>query len=116
MNKELEHVNFLLAMKEVFPKTAAVTFQTFWVLWAESNFRLLMPATNYCHDGLILQLWDKGIHHLELEVCPKEGISFFYRNRKEETCWYIEYLPGQQFPNYLLDILPHFYRKGLTHD
>lgn len=49
----------------------------------------LLPVPDACPgpDGQLLFTWDRGDHHLELEVFPNGIGEFFYRNRQSDELW-----------------------------
>ena len=69
---------------------------------------LSVPDASYGPDGQFLFLWDKGEHHLELEIEPSGAGYFFYRNRTSGTLWDYDYKIGDTFALGILEKLRLF--------
>ena len=52
--------------------------------------------------------WDKGRHHLELEIIPGKVAEFFYRDRETGTLWGEDYTIGDVLPSEGVDKLELF--------
>ena len=53
-----------------------------------------VPAACTGPDGEMFYSWDRGHHHLELEIIPGKPAEFFYRNRETEELWGEDYIVG----------------------
>jgi hypothetical protein len=42
--------------------------------------------------------WDRGKHHMELEIIPGQPAQFFYRNRETGQLWGEDYTIGTAVP------------------
>lgn len=67
-----------------------------------------VPAAATGPDGQVMYVWDKGRHHLELEIAPDCSAEFFYRDREGSELWGGEYRPGVAFDSELLAKLKLF--------
>jgi hypothetical protein len=56
-------------------------------LWArvrQLQPHLLPPHTGIAEDGSLLMAWDRGHHHLDLEVLPNGTVEWFYLDRASD--------------------------------
>ena len=49
--------------------------------------RMPVPAAVTGPDGQMFYSWDRGRHHMELEIVPGEPAFFFYRDRQTGETW-----------------------------
>jgi hypothetical protein len=52
--------------------------------------------------------WDRGRHHLELEITPGQPSVFFYRDRQTGTFWGDEYTVGDSLTDEVVQRLRLF--------
>jgi hypothetical protein len=73
-----------------------------WDAWNKLSVAIenALPVPDACPgpDGELLYTWDRGEHHLELEVFPASPAEFFYRNRASGELWECEYIIGEPVP------------------
>jgi hypothetical protein len=67
-----------------------------------------VPAACTGPDGEMFYSWDRGRHHLELEIIPGQPAEFFYRDRKAEEFWGEDYTIGNPLPARVIEKLPLF--------
>lgn len=73
-------------------ETAAAQAKVLWLsLQNNMNSHMAIPDAASGPNGEILLTWDKGEHHLELEIVPGATAELFYRNRLSEQLWAEEY-------------------------
>lgn len=89
-------------------ETAALSRKAWQQLWEESMYKLPVPAACSGPDGQMFYSWDKGDHHLELEIIPGEQGEFFYQNRKTGDFFGEDFTIGSQLPTEVLRKLKLF--------
>lgn len=84
-----EHDDFLKAMAQgvISPATAQRARKVWYSLLNRSGHLLPIPAASAGPDGQVFYSWDKGRHHLEVEILPGEEIEYFYRDRETGEYW-----------------------------
>jgi hypothetical protein len=95
----VEHMSFLreCAADGVITKGMAwVGARAFIDVWEASGYALPVPAACSGPNGQMLYSWDRGRHHLELELFPQGEVlgEFFYRDRESDELWSEEYEAG----------------------
>jgi hypothetical protein len=89
------------------PVTACRAAQA-WVDVSEATGNALpVPAACTGPDGQMMYVWDKGRHHLELEIAADGTAEFFYRDRQTGELWGEEYRPGAQLAAEIVAKLNH---------
>jgi hypothetical protein len=85
-------------------------------MWSElskaANGRLRVPNAAPALGGQLLYTWDRGAHHLEVEIFPDAPSEFFYLNRETDEDWAADYNVGDSLPDGLLEKLYFF----IVHD
>lgn len=90
----------LLYLKEVSTKgnpplisagIASAARRAWEILFEATGYALPIPAACTGPDGKLLYSWDKGRHHLELELIPGQPAEFFYRDRQTGDLWGEDY-------------------------
>ncbi len=79
--------------------------------WATARaLRLWAPESSLTEDGLLM-VWDRGRHHIQVEVYPNATFDWFYRDRGHEG---YEYGEGIALSNLRLSLAPFvkLLRKG----
>ncbi len=63
------------------------------------------PSVGIGPDGQVLYCWDKGRHHLELEIFPTPGTpaEFFYMDRAGDEKWVEDYNVGDFLSPLVID-------------
>jgi hypothetical protein len=95
----LEHLDFLkqVSTGERPPITAETAFlasKAWQLIWKASDYKMPVPAACTGPDGRMFYSWDRGRHHLELEIIPGQPAEFFYRDRETEQLWGEDYRIG----------------------
>ena len=95
----VEHMDYLreCAADGVITKGMAwVCARAFIDVWEAAGYALPVPAACSGPDGQMLYSWDRGRHHLELELFPNGDVlgEFFYRDRESGDLWSEEYEAG----------------------
>ncbi len=80
------------------PETAYRAMKAWNTLWMASGHSMAAPAACTGPDGEMFYSWDRGKHHLELEIIPGEPAEFFYRDRETEQFWGEDYNIGDGLP------------------
>lgn len=70
-------------------------------VWASLGDRLWAPEAAPTTEGFRLA-WDRGAHHLQIEIFPGGLFDWFYRNRDEDATQFEENLRVDQ-PSEVLD-------------
>lgn len=78
-------------------------------IWAELQRDLWPPEVSPTEEGLLM-VWDRGPHHLEIEVFP-ETYDWLYRNRNDESFRAQEGVPLKRMPTTLRAVIRKT-RKG----
>jgi len=82
----------------VTPGTASQAMKAWNAIWVASGGRMPIPAACTGPDGEMFYSWDRGRHHLELEIIPDQPAEFFYRDRETEQLWAEDYNIGGPLP------------------
>ena len=94
----LQRLNHYLAFVREAGDIASNTAETAWQTWkmlsSSMDRPLPVPDAAPGPDGQLLYTWNKGDHHLELEIFPNGPAEFFYLNRVSSETWEEEYLIG----------------------
>jgi hypothetical protein len=99
-----EHLDYLksVSTQGVHPlitrDTAKKARRAWWVAWEATGFALPIPAACTGPDGQLLYVWDRGRHHLELEIIPGQPAEWFYRDRQSGQLWGEDYRIGDPLP------------------
>jgi hypothetical protein len=103
--KQLEdHLHYLRRVSTVgtdppiTQQTADQARKAWWAVWEATTYALPIPAACTGPDGQMLYVWDRGRHHLELEIIPGQPAEFFYRDRETEELWAEDYIVGGPLP------------------
>lgn len=91
--------------QEIEPQTAAFAWDTWGLLNNTLSKALSVPDASYGPDGQFLFIWDKGEHHLELEIEPSGQAYFFYRNRSSGALWDSDYKVGEPLSHEIIEKL-----------
>jgi hypothetical protein len=91
---------YLTHLDAVIPHTTAEAVRQ---IWAELQRDLWPPEVSPTEDGLLM-VWDRGPHHLEIEVIP-ETYAWLYRNRGDESFQAQEGVPLKRMPTTLRAVL-----------
>lgn len=99
-----EHSEFLDRMSrgEEAPisRLTAMRAQVAWQeIWKATGYAINIPAACAGPDGKMFYSWDRGRHHLELEIFPGAVAEFFYRDRETGTLWGEDYRIGDPLPS-----------------
>jgi hypothetical protein len=80
-----------------------------WSALSDSTGNLLsVPDACPGPDGQLLYTWDRGDHHLELELLPDAPAEFFYENDASGEVWEANYIVGEPVPAGAMDKLRLF--------
>lgn len=101
-----EHLSYLREVSRgegslISRHTAQQAAEAWLHCWEATGYALPVPAACTGPDGHMQYNWDRGEHHLELNISPTEVPSFFYRNRQTGELWMEDYVSGR--PN--LDVI-----------
>lgn len=94
-------------------ETATQARRAWWAVWEATGFALPVPAASSGPDGEMFYSWDRGWHHLELEIIPGQPAEFFYRNRVTGELWGADYIIGDPIPVDAINKLKLFIRGSL---
>ena len=112
--KHMEHMQYLARVSTgertpITPETAELARNAWFQIWKASGSRISVPAACTGPDGEMFYSWDRGRHHLELEIIPGEPAEFFYRDRETEDYLGVDYTVGQPLPSGIAAKLGLFY-------
>lgn len=79
-------------------ETATQARRAWWAVWEATGFALPVPAASSGPNGEMFYSWDRGRHHLELEIISRQPAEFFYRNRVTGELWGADYIIGDPIP------------------
>lgn len=102
------HMKWLFSLpKDVCsPAMVSASIRSFHMLYDASMWRLSVPAASTGPDGKIHYSWDKGRHHLELEIIPGEQAEFFYSDRENDKgYWGQLWTVGEPLPEMVVKAL-----------
>jgi len=72
--------------------------------------RMPVPAAVTGPDGQMFYSWDRGRHHMELEIVPDEPAFFFYRDRQTGETWSQDYEVGDRLTAGIVSRLELFFQ------
>lgn len=94
----LENVSTQGAHPPITRETASQARQAWWDVCDAAGITLPIPAACTGPDGKMFYSWDRGKHHLELEIIPGQPAEFFYRDRETGYLWGEDYTVGDPLP------------------
>ena len=88
----MEHLQYLSRVSTgdhppISPQTAILAQKAWQSIWIASDRMISVPAACTGADGKMFYSWDRGRHHLELEIAPGQDSEFFYRDRETGELW-----------------------------
>ncbi len=89
----LKEVSSVGAPPPITPETALLARMA-WQTILDAFSTMPVPAACTGPDGEMFYSWDRGRHHLELEIIPGKPSEFFYRDRETEDLWGEDYNVG----------------------
>jgi hypothetical protein len=95
----IDYLDRITADKLITPQMARLAWDAWNKLSGATENTLPVPDACPGPDGVLLYTWDRGEHHLELEIFPASPAEFFYRNRTSGALWECEYVIGEPIPN-----------------
>jgi len=103
-DKHVDHMNYLrdVSIGEnpvITPETASLAKKAWMLIWASTGGKMPIPAACTGPDGQILYAWDRGRHHLELEIFADRAAEFFYKDRETRELWGADYNVGDRIPD-----------------
>lgn len=108
VNQLLEYLRRAAAERAISWDTATQA----WNIWLRLNEivseRLSVPDAAPALGGQLIYTWDRGEHHLEVEIFPDAPSEFFYLNRETDEDWAADYIIGNAFPGELIEKLQLF--------
>jgi hypothetical protein len=109
--KHLQHLDYLKRVSTegnpppITQETATLARKAWQAIWIASRFSMPVPAACTGPDGELFYSWDRGRHHLELEIIPGQPAEFFYRDRETEQFWGEDYNVGDRLPAEMVEKL-----------
>jgi hypothetical protein len=94
-------------------RVAAVARAAWESVREASAGRMPVPAACTGPDGEMLYSWDRGRHHLEVEILPDGPAEWFHREEAVAS-WLEEWAPGSPLPAAVIEALHLFYPDPLT--
>jgi hypothetical protein len=91
----IEWFHYLDNLESVFPVNFA---QAVREMWTKLDSEHLWPPTAALRDESLLLLWDRGQHHLEIEVFSSGLYDWFYRDRSDNSFTGGEDIQGTEIP------------------
>jgi hypothetical protein len=112
--KHKKHLEYLTRVSTsecavITPTTAVLAARAWRDIWTASRGQMSIPAACTGPDGEMFYSWDRGRHHLELEIIPGQPAEFFYRDRETEQFWGDDYTIGDPLPARVVEKLTLFY-------
>lgn len=80
---------------EITSSTTKIAWEAWCSLYYFMDKRLPVPDAGTGPDGQLLYVWDKGMHHFEMEIFPDAPAEFFYLNRETDETWELDYIIGE---------------------
>ena len=108
-NEHREHLDYLKRVSTlgnpppISLETARLARIAWFAIWSASDSAMPVPAACTGPDGAMFYSWDKGRHHLELEIIPGKVAEFFYRDRETGTLWGEDYTIGNPLPPEIIE-------------
>ena len=107
--RQLNEYIWGLSEKKQISSTTANNARSMWKRIATSTDNAIcVPDASAGPNGEFAFIWDRGEHHLELEVMPDSTVEFFYRNRSTGALWGQDSSVSNNFPLELFQKLEHF--------
>jgi hypothetical protein len=111
--KHMKHLEYLARVSTgesalISQQTALLARHAWRIIWLSSGGKIPVPAACTGPDGEMFYSWDRGRHHLELEIIPGQPSEFFYRDRDTEQFWGEDYNVGDPLPDKVVETLPLF--------
>jgi hypothetical protein len=111
--KHMKHLEYLVRVSTgeralISRQTALLARHAWRIIWLSSGGKIPIPAACTGPDGEMFYSWDRGRHHLELEIIPGQPSEFFYRDRETEQFWGEDYNVGDPLPDKVVEALPLF--------
>jgi hypothetical protein len=100
-------IGMLREIGEISPDMAQQAWQG-WQLLKAAARTLSVPDASSGRNGEFLYIWDRGDHHLELEIYPGGTADFFYAHRTAGHLWGAEYRIGDPLNQDILERLKLF--------
>jgi hypothetical protein len=98
-----------IADQELIPQRVARLAWNAWTTLSNSTGNaLLVPDACPGPEGELLYTWDRGEHHLELEIFADAPAEFFYENDASGEASEWTFLIGEPLPAEVLDKLRLF--------
>lgn len=98
--KHWKHVKYLVEVSTkgdtplISRQTASRAKEAWMAILEATDYRMPVPAACTGPGGEMFYSWDRGRHHLELEIIPGGPAEFFYRDRETEDLWGEDYEVG----------------------
>ena len=96
-DEEHKHIQFLRRMStegtppSISQQTAQLALQVFLAMRNLTGGELPVPSASAGPDGMVFYNWDRGRHHLDVEIRPSHSVDYFYRDRVTGQTWIEEY-------------------------
>ena len=98
-----------LAFIDTLPDDLASVVQATWSkVEGRSPGFLPAPLVDERDEGGVLLSWDKGIHHLDVEITAEGALDFFYLNRVTDEKWDIEAMATDVIPEKVMEAFDRF--------
>lgn len=80
-------LNYLrsLRVRGVLSQLVANNAEQLWRLLRSLASNAAIPEAAVTDDGGLFMSWDRGVHHLEVEILPEGKYEWFYRNRQTDS-------------------------------
>ncbi len=74
-----------LAANRVVPQIVATNAEQMWRRLRPLALDIAIPDAAVTDSGTLFISWDRGVHHLEIELLPNGRYEWFYRNRDTDN-------------------------------
>ncbi len=104
----VDYLNLIVDQELVTPRVARLAWNAWTALSNSTGNAMLVPDACPSPDGELLYTWDRGEHHLELEIVPDAPAELFYENDVSGEVGEATLVIGEPIPAEVLDRLRLF--------
>jgi hypothetical protein len=104
----VDYLNQSVDQELITPRVARLAWNAWTSLSNSTGNALLVPDACPGPDGQLLYTWDRGEHHLELEIFSDAPAEFFYENNSSGEVGEATLIIGEPIPAEALDRLRLF--------
>jgi hypothetical protein len=94
----VDYLNQMVDQELITPRVARLAWNAWTALSNSAGNALLVPDACPGPDGELLYTWDRGEHHLELEIFAESPAEFFYENDASGEVGEAAFVVGESVP------------------